>query len=43
MSESEFLDWLNSIVFADPTGLELPVELTEDLSDDFDGDRKLRQ
>ena len=38
--EKEFNDWLESIVFVDKDGRPLPVVLTEDKSDDPEGDRE---
>ena len=38
--EKEFNDWLESIVFVDKDGRPLPVILTDDESDDPEGDRE---
>lgn len=39
-SEEEFNDWLDSIIFVNTEGIPLPPELTEDESDDPEGDRE---
>lgn len=38
-SEQEFNTWLESITFVDDAGNVLPVLLTDDISDDPEGDR----
>ena len=38
-SEDRFNAWLDSIEFVDEDGKIVPAELTEDLSDDPEGDR----
>ena len=40
VSEREFNDWMESIVFVDKDWNPLPVILTEDESDDPENDRK---
>lgn len=40
MAEADYIDWLNSIEFADKGGKVLPTKLTEDESDDPDDDRE---
>ena len=38
-SEQEFNYWLDSIIFVDEEGKEIPPELTNDDSEDPEGDR----
>ena len=40
MAEQDYIDWLNSIAFADKSGKVLPTELVEDCSEDPDDDRE---
>lgn len=39
-SEKEFNDWMESISFVDEEGVVLPVKLTEDETNDPEGDRE---
>jgi len=39
-SEKEFIEWMESITFVDKDWNPLPVVVTEDLSDDPEGDRE---
>lgn len=37
--EEDFIKWLESISFVDEEGIQLPVELKDDDSEDPEGDR----
>jgi hypothetical protein len=39
-SEKEFNEWMESITFVDEDDNVLPVELTDDITDDPEGDRE---